>query len=254
MKTGVQLYTVREYAKDPEGIEATLRKVKTMGFDVIQISGLGPCDIDLLAGWVNELGLYVCCTHNPWNRLAAHDELKKIITEHKKLGCPVIGLGMKPDIYPDSYEGYTRFIKKINEICKIVQDEGLTFAYHNHDLEFEKFNGITAMDRMTEECPHLEIILDIFWVQAGGINPSKYLEKLYKRINIVHLKDFRISGRTRQFAEIGEGNLDWAEIFFLCEKLNIPYAVIEQDTNFLNNPFDSLALSKKFIVEHGYWK
>ena len=109
------------------------------------------------------------------------------------------------------------------------------------------------MDRMVEECPNLDIILDLFWVQAGGVNPSKYLEKLHKRIHIVHLKDFRIIGRVRQFAEIGEGNIDWSEIFPLCEKYTIPYAVIEQDADFLTNPFDSLALSKKFIVENGYW-
>ena len=253
MRIGAQLYTVRDYTKNPGDIEATLRKIKSMGFDLIQISGFGPCDSDLLAAWTREIGLEVCVTHVPWNRLAEPAELKKLIEEHKKLSCSFIGLGCKPDIYPDSYEGYTHLIKKINDICKIAMDEGLTFSYHNHDFEFQKFNGICAIDRMFEECPHLDIILDLFWVQAGGANPCDYLEKFKERINIVHLKDYRMLGRSRQFAEIGEGNINWDDIIPRCKKHGIPYAVIEQDGDFLIDPFESLALSRKYLTEKGYW-
>ncbi|MDR0455332.1 MAG: sugar phosphate isomerase/epimerase [Treponema sp.] len=253
MKIGVQLYTLRNYTQNPQDIEATLRKVKAMGFDMVQISGLGSCDIDQLAGWTQELGLEVCGTHSPWDRIAEPAELKKLIEEHKKLKCFDIGMGIKPGIFPDSYEGYTSFIKKLNTICAMVRDNGLTFGYHNHDLEFQKFNGQRAIDRLIEECPDLYFILDVFWVQAGGSNPSEYLDKLKERIKIVHLKDYRMTGRTRQFAEIGEGNLDWSDIIPRCVHNGIPYAVIEQDGDFLVDPFESLALSKKFLTENGYW-
>jgi sugar phosphate isomerase/epimerase len=255
MKIGAQMFTVREYTQNPKDIESTLRKLKAMGFDMVQISGFGPCDIDILAGWIKELGMEVCGTHSPWNRIADTDELKKLIDEHKKLGATEIGLGMKPiAIYPDTYEGYTEFIKKVNDICKMLKDNGMTFGYHNHELEFQKFNGIRAIDRIIEECPDLNFILDIFWAQAGGINPLTYLNKLKGRIKIVHLKDYRVIGRTRQFGEIGEGNFDWKEIIPCCEKIGIPYAVIEQDGDFLSNPFDSLALSRKYLLENGYWR
>jgi len=252
MKLGVQMYTVRDYLKNETEIESSLRKIKAMGYDMVQLSGLGPCDNDRLAGWVRELGIEVCGTHSPWERVEDPAELKKLIGEHKKLGASDIGLGMKPGIFPDSYEGYTDFIKKINTICAAVKDSGMTFGYHNHELEFMKFNGIRAIDRLIEECPDLYIILDVFWVQAGGANPSEYLEKLKGRIKIVHFKDFRVQGRTRQFAEIGEGNLDWKDIIPRCVKNGIPYAVIEQDADFLVGPFESLATSRKFIAESGY--
>jgi sugar phosphate isomerase/epimerase len=250
MKIGAQLYSVREYCKTPEDIEATLRRIKTIGFDVIQISGFGPCDIDLLAGWVKELGLDVCVTHVPWPRLSDPVELKKVIAEHKKLGCDQVGLGSRPsDVYPNSYEGWTRFIKKTNDICKQAASEGLSFGYHNHDFEFEKWDGVPAIDRIIEECPDLHFILDTFWVQAGGGNPLKYIKKLEGRIKVIHFKDYRIVNRTRQYAEIGEGNLDWDEIIPLCKAQNIPYAVIEQDADFLVDPFESLILSRNFLVE-----
>jgi len=249
MKIGAQLYTVRDYTKTPADIEDTLRKIKALGFDVIQISAFGQCDIDLLSSWIKELNLDVCVTHTPWSRLADNAELKKLISEHRKLNCDQIGLGARPsDVFPQTYEGYTRFIKKANEIAHILKNEGMTFAYHNHDFEFEKWNGVTAMDRIIEECPDVNIILDIFWVQAGGANPLKYIKKLTGRIKVIHFKDFRIKDRVRQFAEIGEGNLDWNEIIPLCKETKIPYAVIEQDSDFLIEPFESLNQSRKFLL------
>jgi sugar phosphate isomerase/epimerase len=249
MKIGAQLYTVRDYTKTPRDIEETLRKIRAMGFEVIQISGFGPCNVDLLAGWIKELGLEVSLTHSPWPRISNPAELKTLIEEHKKLGCPQIGLGARPgDEYQNTQEGWTRFIRKINEICKQVRDAGLSFGYHNHDFEFQKWDGVLAMDRLIEECPQLEFILDTFWVQAGGCNPVKYIKKLEGRITNIHFKDFRIVNRARQFAEIGVGNLDWEEIIPLCKALKIPYALIEQDGDFSIDPFDSLAVSRKFLL------
>lgn len=247
MKIGAQLYTVRDYTKTPRDIEETLRKIRALGFEAIQISGFGPCDPDLLAGWIKELGLEVCGSHVPWSAVSEPEALKRTIAEQKKFGAREFGLGSRPgDVFPNSYEGYTRFIKGVNEICKRVMDEGLTFGYHNHDFEFQKWDGVRAFDRLIDECPRLRFVLDTFWVQAGGGNPVTYLKKLEGRITILHLKDYRIVNRARQFAEIGQGNLDWDTIIPLARELQIPYAVIEQDGDFLTDPFDSLAMSREF--------
>jgi sugar phosphate isomerase/epimerase len=248
MKIGAQLYNVRDYTKTPEDIEATLRRVKAMGFEVIQISGFGPCDAGLLAGWVRELGLDVCVTHVPWPRLADSGELKRVIAEHKELGCREIGLGMRPgDVFSNTREGWTRFIRKVNGIIAQVRDAGLIFGYHNHDLELQRWDGVTTLERLAAECPGLDFILDTFWVQAGGANPAAYNKKLAGRIRTIHLKDFRVVDQVRQFAEIGQGNIDWDEIIPLCKAQGIPYAVIEQDANFLVDPFESLAMSLAFL-------
>ena len=255
MKIGAQMFTIRDYTKDERGIEASLRKLKAMGYDLVQASALGPCDADRLAGWLGELGIELCSTLSPWKRLENPDELKRLIAEQKKLGCPHIGLGMKPDTFPDTHDGWTAFIGKLDGICKTVRDAGISFGYHNHEFEFQKFDGIRAIDRLVDECPDLDIVLDVFWVQAGGANPAEYIDRLKGRIHVIHFKDYRVQGRTRQFAEIGQGNLDWRDIVSRCNGNGIPYAVIEQDDDFLTGyPFESLALSREFLVGNEWWK
>jgi sugar phosphate isomerase/epimerase len=254
MKIGAQMYTIREYLKTPNDINSSLKKLREIGYDMVQLSGLGPCGNDELVSMLKDNGITACGTHSPWDRIASTSELDKLIEEHKKLGCEQIGIGMKPNIFPDTYEGYTGFIKKVNEICERITKAGLGFGYHNHELEFMKFNNVCALDRLMAECPKCEFTLDVFWVQAGGASPVDYIDKLKNRIRILHLKDFRVKGRERQMAEIGQGNLDWPAIFSRCEKYGIPYAVVEQDTDFLVDPFESLAMSRKYLADNGYWK
>ena len=252
MKIAAQLYNVREYTKTAQDIEATLRKIKIMGYDVVQISGFGPCDTGVLASWLKEIDLEVCLTHMPWARLSDPVELKKVIAEHKQINCPIIGLGSRPsDAFPNTHEGWTRFIRKANEITKQIKGEGLDFSYHNHEFEFEKWKGQTAMDRLIEEVPEMLITLDTFWVQAGGADTLKYIKKLEGRIKVIHFKDFRIVNRTRQFAEIGQGNMDWDEIIPLCKSTGIACAAIEQDADFLVDPFDSLSMSLAYLKSSG---
>ena len=252
MKIAAQLYNCREYTKTPADIRATLERTRDIGFDAIQISGFGPCDPEQLAAWVKEIGLEVCLTHIPWPRLAESGELKKVIAEHKMLGCPLIGLGSRPgDVFPNSYEGWTRFIKKAKEITAQVKGEGLDFSYHNHDFEYEQWKGETAIDRIIEKCPDMLFTLDTFWVQAGGANPLTYIKKLKGRIKVIHFKDFKIVNRERKFAEIGNGNLEWDEIIKLCNANKIYCAAIEQDRDWLIDPFDSLAISRKFLLGKG---
>ena len=252
MKIAAQLYNVRDFTKTPEDIEATLRRIKSIGYNLIQISAFGPCDPALIARWVKEIGLEVCLTHTPWPRLANQEELEKVIQEHKNMNCPVVGLGSRPaDVFENSKEGWTRFINKANEITKQVKDGGLDFSYHNHDYEFERWDGVTAMDRLINEVPDMLVTLDTFWTQAGGANPITYMKKLKGRIRIIHFKDYKIVNRTRMFAEIGQGNIEWDEIIPLCNAQGIYCAAIEQDRDWQVGPFESFAMSRDFLLSKG---
>ena len=239
IRLGAQLYTIREFTQTPEDIRTSLRKIRDLGFTDIQISGFGYMDPEELAALVKELGLYVCCTHSPFDRMK--NDLDQLIAEHKMLGCDTIGLGMMPRQYQGSLEALRSFIQDITPIAREMKAQGMQFAYHNHNMEFECWDGAIPMDVLIAETdPDLfHFILDTYWIQMGGANPAAYIRKVKDRMKVCHFKDFAVVNRVPTIAEVGVGNIDFRECFRACEDAHVQDIVIEQDTC-PRDPFDCL--------------
>lgn len=99
-----QMYTLREFNQSPDGLRESLRKVSEIGYQAVQISGIGPIDSQLVKEYADEYGLKICATHVPWNRLV--NDLDALAAEHKLWNCKYIGLGALPAEYQTSQEGY----------------------------------------------------------------------------------------------------------------------------------------------------
>ena len=56
-KIGIQLYTLRDYIKTYEDTEKTFEFVKSLGTNVIQISGIGPIEPEKVAFLVDKYGM-----------------------------------------------------------------------------------------------------------------------------------------------------------------------------------------------------
>ena len=44
MIAGLQLYTLREFCKTPQDIVDSLKRVKEIGYQFVQVSGVGPIE------------------------------------------------------------------------------------------------------------------------------------------------------------------------------------------------------------------
>ena len=86
-----QMYTLREFTKTPADIAATLRRVKKMGYDAVQLSALGKIDPKELAGILRGEGLVCCATHVSLERM--RDETAQVIEEHNLWGCKYTAIG-----------------------------------------------------------------------------------------------------------------------------------------------------------------
>lgn len=250
LKVAAQLYTLRDFLKTPEEIEKTLKKVKEIGYDAVQLSGMGPIEAEALKKIADEVGLEICATHISYDRL--QNDLDKVIAEHKLWNCKYVGLGGMPMECRTSYEGYKEFLKTASEIAKKLNDNGLRFIYHNHRFEFEKFNGLTGMDILFNETDPetFEFELDTYWVQAGGANPIDWINKVSGRMSVVHFKDMAIKDDQQIMAEIGEGNLNWPAIIEACKKNNVKWCAVEQDIC-QRDPFESLEISRSYLKKMG---
>jgi len=238
-KIAAQLYTVRDFTKSAKDFEDTLKKLKGIGYDAIQVSAIGPIDYKEVKQMADSFDIKICVTHSPFDRMK--NDLQNLIAEHKHWDCDYIGLG---SMSGEFRKNYAEFIKILNPIAKEIAQSGLKFVYHNHRFEFEKLNGKTFFELIAENTNPNEVgfLVDTFWVQAGGASPSAFMSKYADRIDIVHLKDMQVMDDSITMAEVGEGNMDWASIMKACEDIEVKWYAVEQDTCY-RNPFESLEIS-----------
>ena len=247
-KLAATLYTLRAYTKAPWDIARTLKKVRSIGYESVQLSGLGPIDPNELKTILDGEGLSVCATHVSYERL--EKELDVVVEEHRLWGCRHIAIGSLPEAYRED-DGFSRFAKEAHEIAGQLKKAGMTFSYHNHNWELERIDGRTGLDILVEESdPSLCFEIDTYWIQAGGGDPASWIRRVKGRAPLVHLKDMTVSERKPVMAEVGEGNLNWDGILEACSESKVEWYIVEQDWC-ERDPFESIAISLRNLKGMG---
>ncbi|MBO4303401.1 MAG: sugar phosphate isomerase/epimerase [Lentisphaeria bacterium] len=243
-----QLYTLRDFLKTPDDVAGSLEKVKKIGYDAVQVSGMGPIDEALLVRYAKENGLTICATHESGEKI--FNAVDEVIARLKKLSCRHTAYP-HPHYMPRTKNGAIQFARKLNESAEKMAKEGLVLSYHNHATEFVKYEGKFFLDIIYEEAPLLKAELDTFWVQAGGQDPAKRIASLSGRQPLLHLKDYGMNfAYERIMTPIGKGNLDWKGIMEAAKAAGVEYYIVEQDNCNGQDPFDALADSYNFISEN----
>lgn len=242
---GVQLYTLRNFLKEPALVRGVFEKVKEMGAEVVQVSGMCKIDSRELAKISADTNLPICITHSPFERIKG--DLDKLAEEHLIYGCKNIGIGMLPKEYDrKDLNSINKFIDCLNLTAEKLKKYGMTIAYHNHWFEFKKFGDKTMYDIMIENTvPEVQFIPDTFWIKVGGYDPIEYIKKLKGRIDTLHLKDYKKYLFLPVFKAIGDGNLDFKNILKESETAGVKNAVVELDIAL--NPYQALTKSIKYI-------
>lgn len=249
---GAQYYTLRNYIQTVEDFETTCKKVKEIGYKIIQISGTSLAAADMRP-IIDKYGLEVVTTHKVFKDFVEH--LDDVIDYNKTLGCKLCGLGVMPGSAMAEKDGLEKFIYQMNAVAKELQKEGLLFGYHNHAFEFIKMDGKTVMERLIEETDPdgVKFIVDTYWVQAGGKNPVDFIKGLGERAMAVHFKDMKANAdNTHEYCEVGEGNLDWNAIIEACDEAGTKWALVELDVC-KRDPFESLKMSYDFLKTKGFY-
>lgn len=227
MKLGAQFYSIRDNTTTPDDLRMSFAKIKEIGYDNVQMSGICQIEAEKLRSFSEEFSLPIVCTHSPFDRII--NDTDALIAEHIIYGCPVIGLGAMPQQFQNSKEGLDKFLELIKTPTEKICEAGLRFAYHNHAFEFVKIDGVPIFDIMIEKAPMLNFILDTYWVKYGGYDPLDYIKRIGKdRMQNVHFKDM-LTEPKGDICACGVGITDFSPIIALCDTLGIPNALIEQD-------------------------
>ena len=246
-----QMYTVRDFTKTPADIAASLKKVKALGYDAMQTSAFGEIDPKELKTMADDEGLAICATHISYERM--RDETQAVIDEHLLWECKYPAIGGLPQVYREAGgEGFKKFAREASEVARKLADAGLTFGYHNHSFELEKFGDRTGLDILFDESdPEVfQFEIDTYWIQHGGADPAAWIRKAKGRADLIHVKDMEMKGREQLFAEVGEGNLNWPAILDACKEAGARWYIVEQD-RCQRDPFESLGISLKNLQAMG---
>ncbi len=280
-KIGVQSITIKNSFGEIGAYE-TLRKVSEAGYRAIEISQvpMTPGNVAEMQRAQDELGVQVVALSAPLTtpQGAASESLtnnfEKVVADCKALDTSIVRIGMLPFEAMGSLDLVIDFAKKANELALRLQGEGITLYYHNHHVEFAKFDGRHLLDIIVETAPDIGLELDVHWIHRGGLNPVDVLAQYAGRVGLVHLKDYRIgpvpptaveamaAGDSAafmaafmgvvQFAEVGAGNFDWKPIIDQALASGAEYLFVEQDDTYGRDPFESLAMSRDHLREIGF--
>lgn len=228
MKLGAQFYSIRTECTTPEALYASMKKIKEIGYDIIQISGCCDIEAERLKAYSDELALPITCTHKAYDLIV--NDTDNLIAYHKTIGCPVIGLGSMPKEYRTSLADARAFIAGIRDSVKKINDAGLTFTYHNHSFEFDPVDGTNLFEILFEELPEANFLPDVYWIKHGGYDPYETLDRICKagRVTNVHFKDMKTEPRG-EICPCGAGVIDFAPLARLLKSHGVENILVEQD-------------------------
>ena len=80
------------------------------------------------------------------------------------------------------------FVKRADEIAGRLKEQGIDLYYHNHHVEFVKYDGEYLLDIIRNHTRYMGFELDIHWIHRGGENPVEFIKKYDGRIRLLHFK------------------------------------------------------------------
>ena len=120
-KLAVQTYTIRDFLKTEADLRDSMRKVRDIGYEAVQLSGVGCMNGDapeVTAAKAREIldeqGLACIATHRNWAPLLADTEAE--IAFHKTLGCDYVAIGGLPGEYFADAAGAKRFLDEAERV------------------------------------------------------------------------------------------------------------------------------------------
>lgn len=242
----LQMYTVRdEAAADFTG---TLRKVAETGYRGIELAGTGGMSALELRGLLNGLGLKIAGSHVGLQLLEG--SLNEALDYNAELGNPRVVCPWLP-VERRSADGYRALAESLNRIGAACNERGLELCYHNHDFEFEMYDGQTGFEILFGQtgADLVKMELDTFWAVKGGHDAAAIIRKYAGRVPLIHLKDMTADDE-KTFAEVGEGTMDWPSIFEAGDAAGAAWYIVEQD-KCARPPMESIRISLENLRRMG---
>lgn len=229
----LQMYTMREPAK--QDLPGTLKKVRDMGWEYIQWSGMPDLPAQEIRNALDTAGLTAISAHVGIE--AFEKDFDNQVAFWKTVGNADVAPGGMMGDCKDTLEAWKRGAARLDAVGAKLREAGMRLSFHNHDWELGKYEGDDRSRLeilMAETTPgNLCSELDLAWVHVGGADPAETMLKFKGRCPMIHAKDYEgksLLTRRVQFKPLGQGILDWPTIFEAGRQAGVEWYIYEQDS------------------------
>lgn len=255
---GLQLYTLRD--EFPKDVKGTLEKVAKAGYTTVETYGFSIKDQfwgltpKALKKILDDNGLKAVSGHYNLGSFLYDGNTAELIASieaAKILKSEFLTIPWVDEPFRRNIEDYKKIAARVNEAAKMCEKEGLKLAYHNHDFEFQKHDGVTGFEILLEETDKDLVFfeLDLYWVIHSGNDPLKLFKENSGRFKMWHVKDKdKINNDLN--TEVGSGTIDFKPLFAAAKQSGMIRFFVEQENNFASNSFESIKSSCDFISKN----
>ncbi|WP_125721533.1 sugar phosphate isomerase/epimerase family protein [Flavobacterium ustbae] len=255
---GLQLYTLRDELT--KGVKATLEKVAKAGYTNVetygfstkdQFWGLTPQELKKI---LDENGLKAVSGHYNLGSFLYDGNTTELIASieaAKVLKSEFLTVPWVDEPFRRNIEDYKKIAARVNEAAKMCEKAGLKLAYHNHDFEFQKYDGVTGYEILLKETDKNLVYfeLDLYWVIHSGNDPLKLFKENPGRFKMWHVKD-KDKKNNDLNTEVGSGTIDFKPFFEAAKQSGMVHFFVEQENNFASSSFESIQSSWDFISKN----
>lgn len=252
---GLQLYTLRDEL--PKDVKGTLEKVAEAGYTTVETYGFSAKDQfwglkpEELKKILDDNGLKAVSGHYNLGSFlydGKTEEVVAAIEAAKILKSEFLTIPWVDEPFRKNIEDYKKIASRVNEAAKMCKKAGLKLAYHNHDFEFKKYDGVTGYEILLKETDKdlVYFELDLYWVVHSGNDPLKLFKENPGRFKMWHVKD-KDKNNSDLNTEVGSGTIDFKPFFAAAKQSGMIHFFVEQENNFASNSFESIKTSCDFI-------
>ena len=244
----LQLYTMRDPAR--KDLSGTLKKCREMGWEYVQWSGMPNLQADEIRAALDAAGLRAIAAHVSVEGF--EKDFEGSVRFWKTVGANDVAPGGMMSDCTANVQAWLRGAQRLDAVGAKFRAVGMRLSYHNHSSEFEKFpdDPRTKLDILLEatKSENLCAELDTAWAFNAGADPAAFLRKYKGRCPVIHVKDIVKSGGKAALTALGQGDLDWKDIFASGREAGVQWYVYEQDSG-QGSPFDFARASYEFLAK-----
>lgn len=225
----VQLWSVKDVIKTD--FTATLTSLANMGFQGVEFANdFGPYQEDPagLKKLLTSLNLTASGAHISFDDLNDKN-FQATVNFYQALGAETLIIPWDERAWHP--EGVIEVTLLLNQLAEKLAPFGLKTGFHNHDKEFDAFQGATYWDYIAANTTDSVVMQqDVGWTTYAGKDPVSYVKKYPNRTFTTHYKVELPEGVTGKLPIIGQDTIDWLALL----KANISvggtkWLVVEQE-------------------------